>query len=98
MRGVLCGAGCCMVLSRIDGQFYPVRPGGRFLSQFCFLRNMLKLQRTSVIQEKNMADRRKNIPQTADTKPPGLDAIDRKILMLLQDDNQITNQDLASKV
>ena len=45
-----------------------------------------------------MADRRKNIPQGAETKPPGLDAIDRKILMLLQDDNQITNQDLASKV
>jgi Lrp/AsnC family leucine-responsive transcriptional regulator len=45
-----------------------------------------------------MADRRKNIPQRAETKPPGLDAIDRKILMLLQDDNQITNQDLASKV
>jgi len=45
-----------------------------------------------------MADKRKNIPQRAKTKPPGLDAIDRKILMLLQDDNQITNQDLASKV
>ena len=45
-----------------------------------------------------MADRRKNIPQVTETKPPGLDAIDRKILMLLQDDNQITNQDLASKV
>jgi Lrp/AsnC family transcriptional regulator, leucine-responsive regulatory protein len=45
-----------------------------------------------------MADRRKNIPQTVETKPAGLDAIDRKILTLLQEDNQITNQDLASKV
>ena len=45
-----------------------------------------------------MADRRKNIPATADAPSAGLDAIDRKILMLLQEDNQITNQDLASRV
>ena len=45
-----------------------------------------------------MADRRKNIPAASDTPRAGLDAIDRKILMLLQEDNQITNQDLASKV
>ncbi len=45
-----------------------------------------------------MADRRKNIPTGADTPASGLDAIDRKILTLLQEDNQITNQDLASRV
>jgi Lrp/AsnC family leucine-responsive transcriptional regulator len=45
-----------------------------------------------------MADRRKNIPQTSEVPPIGLDAIDRKILTLLQEDSQITNQDLAAKV
>ncbi len=45
-----------------------------------------------------MADRRKNIPPITEAQPSGLDAIDRKILTLLQEDNQITNQDLASKV
>ena len=45
-----------------------------------------------------MANRRKNIPAITDTPPAALDAIDRKILMLLQEDNQITNQDLASRV
>ena len=45
-----------------------------------------------------MADRRKNIPPAAESQPAGLDAIDRKILALLQQDNQITNQDLAAKV
>jgi Lrp/AsnC family leucine-responsive transcriptional regulator len=45
-----------------------------------------------------MLDRRKNIPQTPEAAPAGLDAIDRKILNLLQEDNQITNQDLATKV
>ncbi len=45
-----------------------------------------------------MADRRKNIPHTSETPPIGLDAIDRKILTLLQEDSQITNQDLAAKV
>jgi len=45
-----------------------------------------------------MADRRKNIPPASEIQPSGLDAIDRKILTLLQEDNQITNQDLASRV
>ena len=45
-----------------------------------------------------MADQRKNIPQEAETASAALDAIDRRILNLLQEDNQITNQDLAAKV
>lgn len=45
-----------------------------------------------------MAIQRKNIPPTPETEPAPLDAIDRKILALLQDDNQITNQDLAKRV
>jgi len=45
-----------------------------------------------------MADKRKNIPHTSESPPIGLDAIDRKILTLLQEDSQITNQDLAAKV
>jgi len=45
-----------------------------------------------------MADRRKNISRASETPPTVLDAIDRKILTLLQEDNQITNQDLAARV
>jgi len=45
-----------------------------------------------------MVDQRKNIPQESETLPAALDAIDRKILNLLQEDNQVTNQDLAAKV
>lgn len=45
-----------------------------------------------------MAVQRKNISAESATVPAGLDAIDRKILNLLQEDNQITNQDLAAKV
>ena len=44
-----------------------------------------------------MASRRKIIPETPATEAVALDAIDRKILALLQDDNQITNQDLAAR-
>ncbi|MGE3231789.1 MAG: Lrp/AsnC family transcriptional regulator [Hyphomicrobium sp.] len=44
-----------------------------------------------------MANSRKNIPSTP-AEALELDAIDRKILALLQEDNQITNQDLAEKV
>ena len=45
-----------------------------------------------------MADRRKNISRAFETPPTVLDKIDRKILTLLQEDNQITNQDLAARV
>ena len=45
-----------------------------------------------------MAGRRKNILDIPEEQPAVLDAIDRKILTLLQEDNQITNQDLASRV
>jgi Lrp/AsnC family transcriptional regulator, leucine-responsive regulatory protein len=45
-----------------------------------------------------MADRRKIIPPPVETDVVALDGIDRKILTLLQEDNQITNQDLAAKV
>jgi Lrp/AsnC family leucine-responsive transcriptional regulator len=50
------------------------------------------------IRGKKMANRRKIIPQESSTEPITLDAIDRKILALLQEDNQITNQDLAARV
>src|ERR1041385_6205133 len=52
----------------------------------------------SVIWENNMAVRRNNIPEEAEASAAALDAIDRRILNLLQEDNQITNQDLAAKV
>ncbi len=45
-----------------------------------------------------MANKRKIIPAVPETEPAALDAIDRKILALLQEDNQITNQDLAARV
>jgi hypothetical protein len=45
-----------------------------------------------------MATRRKNIPEMSPEPAAALDAIDRKILALLQEDNQITNQALAEKV
>jgi len=45
-----------------------------------------------------MADRRKIIPQAPEPAKAELDAIDRKILAALQEDNQITNQDLAARV
>lgn len=45
-----------------------------------------------------MATPRKNIPAAPATAAIALDAIDRKILALLQEDNQITNQDLAARV
>jgi Lrp/AsnC family transcriptional regulator, leucine-responsive regulatory protein len=45
-----------------------------------------------------MASRRKIIPDVPETEAVALDAIDRKILALLQEDNQITNQDLAARV
>jgi Lrp/AsnC family transcriptional regulator, leucine-responsive regulatory protein len=45
-----------------------------------------------------MASPRKSIPHIPETEAVALDAIDRKILALLQEDNQITNQDLAARV
>jgi Lrp/AsnC family leucine-responsive transcriptional regulator len=45
-----------------------------------------------------MANKRKIIPAEITTQKAALDAIDRKILAVLQEDNQITNQDLAAKV
>ena len=45
-----------------------------------------------------MASKRKIIPDTPETAAIALDAIDRKILTLLQENNQITNQDLAARV
>jgi Lrp/AsnC family transcriptional regulator, leucine-responsive regulatory protein len=51
-----------------------------------------------VIGEKKMATRRKIIPEISPESAATLDAIDRKILALLQEDNQITNQALAEKV
>ena len=45
-----------------------------------------------------MATRRKIIPEISPEPAAALDAIDRKILALLQEDNQITNQALAEKV
>jgi Lrp/AsnC family leucine-responsive transcriptional regulator len=45
-----------------------------------------------------MAERRKIIPEEPPADRVALDTIDRKILALLQEDNQITNQDLAAKV
>jgi Lrp/AsnC family leucine-responsive transcriptional regulator len=45
-----------------------------------------------------MAERRKIIPQVPEPAKADLDAIDRKILAALQENNQITNQDLAALV
>ena len=59
---------------------------------------MLSKAPSTVIREKNMATRRKNIPEISPEPAAALDAIDRKILALLQEDNQITNQALAEKV
>ena len=59
---------------------------------------MLSKAPSSVIREKNMATRRKIIPEISPEPAAALDAIDRKILALLQEDNQITNQALAEKV
>ena len=41
----------------------------------------------SEIRENNMASRRKILPDTPAEPPAALDAIDRKILALLQEDN-----------
>ena len=45
-----------------------------------------------------MAEKRRIIANAPVTNAIELDAIDRRILALLQDDNQITNQDLAARV
>ena len=59
---------------------------------------MLVRTLVSEIRENKMASRRKILPETAAAPPAALDAIDRKILALLQEDNQITNQALAERV
>ena len=45
-----------------------------------------------------MARNKLRVSQPATADPPPLDAIDRKILTILQGDNQVTNLSLASRV
>jgi len=45
-----------------------------------------------------MARNKLRVSQPATAEPPPLDAIDRKILTILQGDNQVTNLALASRV